>query len=201
VECGTGVELVQGINCPDNTQDGRYDPSPDKIIVAPQVLLPETQGATLYQMDSTDTLLFWIKQSAKITYYTDTIGVVHSVVQHKDQSDTIHIIDWVVNGSILNIKYTTEEPRVWGQPVNAGRVVGHNVYRTGVITTTNSVLRAETSGYTIISETVEQRIGEFLFVYNCNSPFTDPFMFDLDNGIVDSVEHQYVGSDGTWIPD
>lgn len=175
--------------------EGELDFSNDKITIIPTLSLDETitVGSGLrfdggipnhLTIDSTASSIptyAGIPLNGSFKNYVDPYGIVHSA-------------RWLISNDILDITYTTKDPRIPGEP-EIGRVFRDGnrvrVYRTGLVTVTRQLLRVTNGGYVIIGEGTNQTVAEFQATFGCGDDYShNPLLYKFNNNILDQVEFE-----------
>jgi len=116
----------------------------------------------------------------------------------KDDYGIIYVSDWEYAGGRLDVTWTTFDPVLPGQEPQ-GFMVGMQVYRKGIITTTRQILEKDSNDITtIVSEGSQQTIDFFRTTYDCGDERPDDkFRYHLDCAITDELEIEEVVPTGT----
>jgi len=105
-----------------------------------------------------------------------------------DGNGIIYVTQWESYSNRIDITWTTFDPRVPGEEPS-GFMVGKQVYRHGVITTTRQILEYTDEGTTVIEEASEQRIDFFRTTFDCGDVVSeDPFRYHFDCAVSDILE-------------
>lgn len=175
--------------------EGELDFSNDKISIIPILSLSETQnvGAGIRYDGSLVNYLTVDGTTSPIPVYAG-IPTSGSFKNYVDPYGIVHSARWTISNDILDITFTTKDPRIPGEP-EIGRVFrdGRNVriFRTGVVTVIRQLLRVTSGGYAIIGEGTDQRIAEFQTTFGCGDISSDtPVLYKYDNNILDQVEFE-----------
>lgn len=167
--------------------DGTLDFNCDQLRIDGTIKLRESLGVCSRRFDGSIPNLLCILEDTLLPegLEIDPEGRVH----FKDEYGVIYEMEWVVTDDILDILFTTKQPRVWGEPAS-GFVRNRQVFRKGIITTIRQIIRAETDGsYTIIGQGSDQKVDTFVSNVICGEePFVDNFCFHLDCYVTDEIE-------------
>lgn len=109
-------------------------------------------------------------------FYVDPYGVINEGI-------------FEVSGARMDITVTTKDPRVWGEKPQ-GFIKEGRVWRKGVVTTCRQILDvSDPLHLVIVGSGCQQRVDFFQTTFQCNDKRpSDPFLYHVDMGIVDSVE-------------
>ena len=165
-------------------EDGELDFNCDQVTMIPVMVLNETVGVgdgTRMDGDITNMLSIestGIPASGSFKNYVDSYGIIHSA-------------RWAITGDVLDITFTTKDPRIPGLP-EQGRIVrngkGVRVFKTGIITVMRQLLRVVDGGYVILGQGVAQSEGEFQTTFGCGDVSDDPFIYHYNNNVLEQLE-------------
>jgi hypothetical protein len=198
--CGTDDESEDIAACGINefiNEFGQYEFNPDRLTVAPIISLTESANTDLFELDTTNEILFELLQINGVVsengYPASNPYPDNGTFTYKDHYGVIYEISWEVTDEFLDIVVLTKDPRVPGVSADTGRVVGHEIYRNGVLTTTRTVMREVNEVWSIIASGSTSVIGEFQSTWVCASPLTNPFVYHVDHSIQDSFSYSLDG--------
>jgi len=177
--------VINRCNLSNYLDDGKCDFNCDKVNIFQKMILSENFGTCSFILDGEIPSLFLVDEN-KITW--DKSGPV-PIGSYKfvDDWGTIHLGVFKTSGDILDITWTTMEPRVWGEP-DSGFKDETKVFRRGIITTQRQVMQIVDGKIYIMAQGAEQYIGYFQSNMSCgDTRFLDPFLFHVDCGIADQV--------------
>lgn len=197
-EGSTDITGVEGANpkelsCLTNSfvdDNGRYDFNCDQVETEFSVLFEEMIGVCSATVNGED-----IENLFCLLETEDCEIPSSGSFRYKDSWNIIYDVSWEYFANRIDITYTVFDPRVPGEP-DEGFVMGHQVYRKGVITTTRLIAQLESDGSTtIIENAYVQKIDFFRVTFECgDTKFTDPFKWHLDCAVSDELEIEEVGT-------
>lgn len=178
--------------------NGDFDPNLDRVETDRSMVLIDSYGAKGAQLGKYPftqakgdleiaNLLTFDPQKLQLTttgsfppsgsfFYVDPYGVINDG-------------NFEVFGSRMDITVTTKDPRVWGE-TSQGFIRDGRVWRKGIVTTCRQILDVSDPNHTIIiGSGCQQRVDFFQTTFLCKDKRpSDPFLYHVDMGIVDSVE-------------
>lgn len=178
--------------------NGDFDPNLDSVGIDRDMVLVDSYGAKGAQLGKYPftqakgdleiaNLLMFDPEKLQLTatgnfppsgtyFYVDPYGIINEGT-------------FEVSGSRMDITLTTKDPRVWGETPQ-GFIREGRVWRKGVITTCRQILDvSDPLHLVVVASGCQQRVDFFQTTFLCNDKRpSDPFLYHVDMGIVDSVE-------------
>lgn len=96
-------------------------------------------------------------------------------------------VSWQTTASGLDITTIIKQPFVWGE-TNSGYVVGHALFRRGMVSVQRQIFTDNDDGYTLVSEGSSQTISVYQDSFPCGPAPSDPFCYHLNNCATDDVD-------------
>lgn len=175
---------VNRCNLNDYLQNGQYDFGCDKIDTTTVLASNEYVGVCSILLDGSIPSLLEISDGISHFKYVDSYNI-------------IHVVDFERSGNMMDITFTTMDPRIPDRD-GTGRIVNHKVFRTGLITTIHQIIELTGDGAEVLSEGIDQRIGEYQETFGCGDELPIyPFLYDINCNTTDDVEIECNG--GTCI--
>jgi len=173
-------------------RDGSYDFNCDQVVLTPTMILDEQYGATTCLMDGSipnmisfdfDKIIFTL-EGTSLEDHLPQEGSYRFI----DSYGMIHIGLFETSGDTIDITTQVRDPRVWAEDP-AGEVIGFRVFRDGMIATDRQIIKVADFGFIIVAEGGDQIVERFQTTFGCgDDTYLDPFVYHLDNNIVDSVD-------------
>lgn len=206
-ECGSSEDAVPHVQRCNielfREPDGSLDFECDKVAVERHMVLEEIYGAcsssmSLYppsqangnqsiaNMMSLDPEKITLMQSGMLPpsgefLFVDSYGIVHEA-------------SFELNGSRIDITYTTRDPRVWGE-APTGSIKNNRVFRRGTVTTCRTIseipdpIPNQPQFAKILADGCTQELATFQSTFGCGDKLpVEPFAYHLECGLVDELE-------------
>lgn len=169
-------------------ENGQYDFHCDKLETQADIVLTESLGVCSLQLDGEIPNLLCLLESE------DCEIPPTGHFKYKDSYGIIYVTDWEYYNDTIDITWTTYDPHVPGE-APSGFMIGKQVYRKGVITTTRQIVEkldvntsSEYDINIILDETV-QTVDYFRVTFDCGDEVAkDVFKYHLDCAVLDDLE-------------
>lgn len=181
-------ELPCPITCNSNAlfdRLGKYDPHCDKVELDIAIVLVEqlTLCDRLNNNDLNST--FCVNEECLIS------ETPQGSYNYKDSYGIINEGTWILTGNVLDIEFTTKDPRIPGEEPQ-GFVDGIKVFRRGIITTTRQIFLLADGEVVLLAEGIEQEIDFYQSNVVCDEPLREnPFPYDVDCAAQANLEFIY----------
>lgn len=107
---------------------------------------------------------------------------------YKDEYEQLYQITWKPRGNNqIDITTITLQPYIWGK-ARTGYIENHILYRKGLVTVTEQVIRITDDGYIIEAEGSSQYEDYIQINYNGNNVPRDIFKYHLNSQVHDEVD-------------
>ena len=176
--------LIENYFKPNN----QYDFNCDQLETQADIVLSETVGTCSIQLDG------FIPNLLCLLGTEDCEIPATGHIKYKDSYGIIYVADWEYYNNTIDITWTTYDPHIPGENPS-GFMIGMQVYRKGIITTTRQIIeRLETStngeyDIDITLESTVQVVDYFRTTFDCGDEVAkDTFKYHLDCGITDDLE-------------
>ena len=179
------------------------DAGPDGLEVESRIAIVDIIGAGSITLDGTISSLLTLRQSYQNgVWVVDENGTIGPTAfpskgsfSYKDEYDIVYEINWDTipdrrNKALSYIDFLTiiKDPRIWGKTDRKRKYIGRELHYEGTISTTRLVFTKTPDRIWLSAEGAEQVVGQFQVSYLCNSPYTDPSVYKLDNSITEQPE-------------
>jgi hypothetical protein len=110
---------------------------------------------------------------------------------YQDSYGVINEGSWIVSGNVLDLEFTTKDPRIPGEEPQ-GYLDGIKVFRKGIVTTTRQIFHLTDDGVILLAEGLEQEIDFYQSNVVCNEPLREnPFPYDVNCAAQANLEFDY----------
>jgi phage tail P2-like protein len=196
---GAGVPHVVRCNIDlFRNEDGELDLHCDKIDITRMMVLNENVGACSSRLDGTSITNLFSFDPAKLQLVNDMPFPPSGEFFFVDSAFIVHEGSFEVNGSSIDITYTTRDPRVWNE-TQQGYVKNNKVFRRGVVTTCRQIVQttSTSTNANVLAGGCVQKIDVFQTTFGCGDKLpNDPFAFHLECGILDDIEFEIICGPG-----